>query len=450
MDQGARLITAETCHDLLIRHVDVWNDDGLLKDQDVVVKNGVIAEVSRSDPARQALRVLHGGGCQLLPAGVDAQVHLRVPGQREKETAKTGVAAAVRGGIGAMLTMPNTKPVLDSVAACETARAELDAWQRLYGVEVLLSAAITVGQLGKKAAGFDDLADFGVAAFTDDGYGVESDELMEEVLAASAKHGIPVLQHAETRGHGGILAAGPLQAELGIAPYPPAAETDMVARDLRLLLRHPEARYHVLHISSAETIRLVQESRRAGLSVSCEVSPHHLFFSSEDIDPLNSSFKMNPPLRSSADRQALQAALADGSIDFVATDHAPHESAVKGGNFKTAAFGTLGLETSLRVLVDLWQKRILTGERLVEVFSSRPAQFLGIADRFGRLEQGRPFHGVLIEAMATRNPVGTGFESLAQNSCFTGTPLPDCIRATFLGERMFRFYDNPSEMPVGI
>jgi dihydroorotase len=386
---------------------------------------------------------IDASGLCVLPAGVDAQVHMRVPGQPDKETAATGVAAALAGGVGTMLTMPNTKPVIDSIETVHLARAELAA-TALSGVEILLSAAITVGQKGQEAVDFLALAEAGVRAFTDDGLGVASDELMRQAFAASAETGLPILQHAEMPGHGAVLASGPVQST--VTPnkiYAPEIEADMVERDLRLLRDYPGARYHVLHVSAAKTLQLIAKAKLLGLPVTCEVSPHHLYFSSEDIDADNTAFKMNPPLRSKEDQRALRNGLAEGLVDFVATDHAPHDTKSKGKDFKTAAFGTTGLETSLSVLMTLQAAGELTQRRLVEVFASEPARFLGVAA--GDIQDGGSARLTIFDRRVVGAVSESDLASKSHNNCFVGTSLAGRVVGMVLGDRLHgRFFAGRS------
>jgi dihydroorotase len=424
---------------LLIKNADLWNASGVRPGVDIAVKDGLVLKITkglnRSDFA--GFKEIDACGLVILPAGVDAQVHLRVPGQENKETAESGLWAAVYGGVGALLTMPNTKPVLDNLSTLEIAKREVAGPEAETGVKVLFSAAMTMGQKGRECVDFDALARGGVSAFTDDGVGVADDGVMLQVFKGAARTGLPLLQHAEVPGHGGVLAAGPVQEAIGSVPYPESAEVDMVDRDLRLLKSVPEARYHVLHISAAGTLRSVNEARRSGLKVTCEVSPHHLFFTAEDIKEGNSSFKMNPPIRSATDRESLQAALASGACDFMATDHAPHEPEVKSLNFKTSAFGTTGLETSLRVLIDLWKKGAISETRLVDAWATAPARFLGVSSTFGEIAEGRPFNAVVCDVTAPTATVReSDFVGLSRNSCFIGTSLPGRIMATILGQKI--------------
>jgi dihydroorotase len=316
---------------------------------------------------------------------------------------------------------------------------ELCEAEKQTGVRAYLSAAITKDMKGQEPVDYQALAQWGVKAFTDDGVGVVKDELMEAVFQASSVTGLPVLQHAEYPGHGGVLAAGPVQEKIGSKPYPAAAEADMVARDLKLLAKYPKARYHVLHVSASETLELVADAKKRGLPVTCEVSPHHLWFSSHDIDEHNSAFKMNPPLRSPKDREALRQGLKSGLVDFVATDHAPHESTAKTENFKTAAFGTTGLETSLRVLLSLWKEGLLTPQDVVRCFAKKPAEFMGIADEFGNIEKDRPFKAVLVNPYTQDVVREEDLFSLSKNNCFVGHTLSGHVHAMFLNDRFYRF-----------
>lgn len=423
----------------LLRNAALWTAKGVDNGVDIAVRDGMVARIGRSLCGAEfdGFLEVNAKGFVVLPAGVDAQVHLRVPGQPQKETASSGVWAAVAGGVGALLTMPNTKPVLDNLETLSQAKSEVRGPEQETGVKVLFSAAMTIGQKGHDCVDFQKLAEAGVSAFTDDGVGVASDNVMLKVIKGASKTGLPILQHAEVPGHGAVLATGPIQDAVGGPVYPESAEVDMVKRDLLLLRDVPQARYHVLHVSSAETIRIIRDARKSGLKVTCEVSPHHLFFNSKNIRADNSSFKMNPPLRSAADQSALQAALTTGDCDFMATDHAPHEPEVKTTNFKTSAFGTTGLETSLRVLIWLWQQGRLTEGRLVDVWATSPAKFLGIYPDYGDISEGRPFNAVVCDVNAPEQLVkDQDFVGQSRNSCFIGSLLPGKIIMTILRDKI--------------
>ncbi len=387
--------------------------------------------------------VFDGGGLVLMPSGVDAQVHLRVPGQEQKEKPETGLMAALKGGVGALLTMPNTVPVLDCVVEIEKAMQIVAPSERMTGVDVFFTAAMTIGQKGQKAVDAESLARVErVKALTDDGRGVESDSVMEEVFRESEKSGLPLLQHAEYLGHGGSVSPSDQQKKLGLKAIPDESEWKMVERDIGLLKKFPKVRYHLLHASLKKSVELIQEAReKFGLKASCEVSPHHLVFSAEDIQEKETSFKMNPPLRSQENRDYLVRALVRGDIDFVATDHAPHEKASKGMDFNKSAFGTTGLETSLRVLINFYQKGLLSPERLVQVFSTKPAEFLGISEKYGAIRVGSPLRAILIDPDYKPQPLSESeLESLSKNNVFLRHPLGGKIYTHFNGAGMFTFF----------
>lgn len=424
---------------LTVTNVDVWNATGVARERDVHVENGVVTAIVAHGARPVTGVAIPGKGAVLMPAGVDNQVHLRTPGQFHKETPEKGLAAALYGGVGAVLTMPNTKPVIDSVDVVDEAKRALGPAELATGVKVFLSAALTRGQEGQVPVDFEPLMKAGVKAFTDDGRGVARDDIMRTVIRNAQGLGAPILQHAEVPGHGCALAAGPVAKTQGLKPYPREAEIDMVRRDLEMLRECPTSRYHVLHVSCLETVGLVETARRQGLLASCEVTPHHLLFSSNDVNADDTSFKMNPPLRDTADRDFLQQALADGRIDFAATDHAPHEPAAKGADFQGAAFGTTGLEALLKTLLKLHLRGLLSPERVVDVFSAAPARFLGIDGTYGAVAEGQPFRAILVDVDAPEAPLGRDeLQSLSLNSVFVGLPLPGTLKAHFTDGQWLR------------
>lgn len=436
---GSGPVKKRESNSYIIENVELWMADRAPAKGSFWVENGRLKAINPSSTGSTAT-IVDGGGRVLMPAGVDAQTHLRVPGQAHKETPETGLTAALKGGYSAVLTMPNTNPTIDSVAVLEKGRAEVRPFEKDFGVEVFWSAAITKKLNSDDLTNYHELAQAGVRAFTNDGLGVLSDQVMDQAFAALAKLDVPLLQHAEFLGHGGSLAPGPIQQKVGAKPYPDEPEWKMVERDLRELKKHPETRYHVLHVSSRRTLDFVAEAKNAGLKVTAETTPHHLYFNTETIDPDNTSFKMNPPIRSPEDQKALWHALAEGILDFVATDHAPHEAAMKKGSFDSVAFGTLGLETTIPVLLHGWKKGWLTPERLVQVWASRPARFLRLPKGHGDWTLDAPFHAVWIDTEA--EPVTYSedvISSLSKNSCFIGSSLPGRICGAFHESRIFEF-----------
>ncbi len=428
----------KNCCLYVLKNASVWSSDHEPKKMDLLIKDGRILQM-KSEIANVGT-VIDLGGKALLPSGVDVQAHLRVPGQEQKETAATGLLAALKGGYSAVLTMPNTQPTIDCVEVLNQGKAEVQEFEENYGVSVLWTAAITKNLNSSELTDFENLIRSGVVAFTNDGLGVLEDEVMTLAFSRLQDLNIPLLQHAEYLGHGGVLAPGPVQQKLGVKPYPEEPEWQMVERDLRVLRQYPKTRYHVLHVSCAKTIQLVKAAKTEGLRVTAEVSPHHLFFNTGTIDGDNPSFKMNPPIRSKNDQEALWKGLTEGVIDFVATDHAPHEFSKKMGSFEHASFGTLGLETTLRVLFEAWKNNKITSQRLVQIFSKNPANFLNLKNGFGEFKLGSKFHGVLVDLLAEPSIfTEQDISSLSKNSCFIEQKLPAKICGAFHGEQIFEF-----------
>lgn len=426
----------------LIENVELWTGRETVSKAQVLVEQGRLSAMGQSVQAPSQAERLDGRGFVLMPAGVDAQTHLRVPGQAHKETAQTGLTAALKGGYAALLTMPNTKPTIDNPDVLQLGQQEVKAWEEETGVHVFWSAAITKNLNSNDLTAFEELVRRGVRAFTNDGLGVLSDEVMNQAFAKIENTGVPLLQHAEFLGHGGSLAPGPVQARVGATPYPDEPEWKMVKRDLRELRKHPKARYHVLHVSSRKTLELVRQAKKEGLNVTAEVTPHHLFFNTETLDGDNTSFKMNPPIRDREDQAALWSALVSGDLDFVATDHAPHEKTMKTGAFDSVAFGTLGLETTVGVLVEALHRKILTPQRFVEIFASKPAAFLRLPAGFGGFQIGAPFHAAWLNVTA---PAAVYREeqisSLSKNSCFIGARLPGRVVGAFHEKSFYSFQE---------
>lgn len=431
-------MSPQNISDYNIANVALWTSRGVQGEGYVSVSKGRLIAQGVGRPTNSAF-TFDGEGRVLMPAGVDPQVHLRVPGQAHKETPESGLQAALKGGFSAVLTMPNTQPTIDSVEALELGRREVAPFERQFGVQVFWSAAITKKLNTNHLTDFSPLVEAGVKAFTNDGLGVDSDAVMGEAFARLEKYDLPLLQHAEVAGHGGSMAPGPAQRALGATPYPDDPEWKMVERDIRELRKHKQARYHVLHVSSRRTLELVEQAKREGLHVTAEVSPHHLFFNTECIDPQNLSFKMNPPIRGPEDQNSLWDGLRSGLVDFVATDHAPHELMMKTGVVDKAAFGTIGMETALAVLLWGVKKNLLTPERVVQVFAEKPAEFLRLPTEFGHWAAGEIFHGILVDTEAEHVVRAEDFSSLSKNSCFIGQKLPGKILSAYHGEKVFQF-----------
>ena len=333
--------------DLVIRGARVLDPaEGIDARLEVRIDGGTIAEVAEKVDAN-GHRVVEADGLVLAPAFVDPHVHLRTPGREDEETVASGTAAAAAGGYCAILAMPNTDPVVDSAA---TLGALVEAARREAEVPVGFLAAITRGQRGEELTEMGELADTGAVAFSDDGMPVASAGLMRRALQYASTTDRPLALHCEepTLSHGGHVHEGRVAAELGFAGYPSVAESVAVERDLALA-GYESGRVHVLHLSAAESVDALRRAREAGVAASGEATPHHLVLTDDAVRSLDPNVKMNPPLRAEQDRVALLEAVRDGTIEAIATDHAPHAAHEKDVPFEAAPFGVTGLETAFAV-----------------------------------------------------------------------------------------------------
>jgi dihydroorotase len=401
---------------------------------DVLIEGGVVTQIEPGLGARvgRDVKVIQVPDLWVVPGLIDLHTHLREPGQEYKEDIATGTAAAAAGGFTAVCAMPNTTPPNDNRAVTElmVRRAREVGVVRVYPI-----GAITQGLKGELLAEMGELQEAGCVAVSDDGRPVMSGEVMRRALEYAAGFGLPVIQHCEdlTLSDGGSMNEGPVSTRAGIRAQPSAAEAVMVARDLELVAL-TGARYHVAHISAAESVRLVRDAKRRGLPVTCEVTPHHLTLTDEacaGYDPLT---KCNPPLRSAADVSALIEALGDGTIDAIATDHAPHSPVEKDVEFEQAAFGMIGLETALPLSLDLVRSGVLTPELLVRRLTSGPAAVLGLPG--GTLAPGSVADVTVIAPDATWTCEPAQFRSRSRNSPFAGVSLRGRAVLTLVGGRI--------------
>ena len=399
--------------------------EGVDEALDVTIENGTI---TRLEPAREARP-----GLVLAPAFVDPHVHLRTPGREDEETIGTGTAAAAAGGYCALLAMPNTEPVTDSAAVLgaliERARAEA-------AVPVGFLASITKGQEGAELTEMGELADGGAAGFSDDGVPVASAGLMRRALQYAQVTGRRLSLHCEepTLSRGGQMHEGAVSAELGFAGYPSVAESLMVERDL-LLAGHEGRPLHLLHLSARESVDAVRAAREAGVDATAEVTPHHLCLTDEAVRTLDPNLKMNPPLRSEADRAALVDGLRDGTIEAVATDHAPHARHEKEVPWEAAPFGVTGLETAFSVLhTRLVRTGLLRLETLLERMSAGPARVYGLPRP--RVAVGQRANLVLLDLEAAWRVREEGFRSRSTNSWLLGATLRGRVLQTIADGRL--------------
>ncbi|WP_438030922.1 dihydroorotase [Sorangium sp. So ce233] len=344
---------------------------------DVVIEDGVITRVGRgaaTDDLRRAARaeIIQGDGLLLLPAFVDLHAHLREPGQEYKEDIASGLAAAAAGGFAHVCAMPNTRPVNDtrSITEAMVARARAIGGPALHPI-----GAITIGQKGSELTEMADLKEAGAVAVSDDGRCVTSSAVMRRALEYAKTFDLPVIQHAEDHAltEGAQMHEGAIATRLGLRGWPRVAEDIIVARDV-LLAEATGARYHVAHVSSLGAVRILREAKARGIAVTAEVTPHHLTLTDAAVIGYDTACKVNPPLREQADVDALREALADGTIDAIATDHAPHSTLEKDCEFAEASPGLVGLELVVPVLLDLVRQGALPLGRLVDALTRAPAR----------------------------------------------------------------------------
>lgn len=359
---------------------------GIDHEMDVLLRDGRVAAVAPPGKLRgQAKRTLNVRGAIVAPGFIDLHVHLREPGQPHKETIVTGTAAAAAGGFASVCAMPNTSPVNDS--------AEITRWmqapQRGALVNVFPIAAATVGSAGEKLTNFAALKRAGAVAVSDDGKPILDDKLMRDALRRAARLKIAVVQHAEDTHEtvGGSMNYGPTSFRLGVHGMANSAESSIVERDIALA-RETKGHIHVAHVSTREALDAIRDAKKSRLRVTAEVTPHHFTLVDENVGEFNTHYKMNPPLRSVADRDALIEAILDGTIDVIASDHAPHAFHEKQVEFERAAFGITGLETSLPIALTVLHHHFkLTLWRIVELMSANPAKVFGLRSR-GTLAKG--------------------------------------------------------------
>jgi dihydroorotase len=404
---------------------------------DLLLKDGRVAEIA-------ATGKLHGKGDESMdarglvvaPGFIDLHVHLREPGQSHKETIASGTMAAAAGGFTSVCAMPNTAPVNDSL---EITRWLLDPARGAH-VNVFPIAAATVGSKGVQLTDFAALQRAGAVAVTDDGKPILDAQLMRTALLGAGKLKIPVIQHAEdTRmTAGAAMHAGFTAFRLGLRGWPPEAEASLVERDIQLAAE-TRGHYHMAHLSTAAALKAVRKAKRDRLHVTCEVTPHHFALIDEDVGDYNTNFKMNPPLRGRADREALLAGLVDGSVDCVATDHAPHACNEKNQEFDRAPFGITGLETALGLCVSILHVRHKVPlRRLVELLSANPARVMGLEGR-GTLVKGSHADVTIFDPARKWTYHAAQSLSKSKNSPFDGWQLQGKVVATVVdGVTTFR------------
>jgi dihydroorotase len=396
------------------------------RDADVVVVDGRIAAVG-ADLSEPGVRVLDAGGCVVAPGLVDLHAHLRQPGKEEAETVETGSRCAALGGFTAVVAMPNTTPAIDSAAVVR----EVLELGRTALCAVHPSGAITVDRAGDTLAPMGEMADLGVRLFTDDGTGVQDDQLMRRAMeyAVGLPHDVVLAQHCENSAlaAGGHMHEGEWSSRLGIAGQPHAAEEAMVARDIALA-RLTGARIHMQHMSTAGSVRMIADARASGLAISAEATPHHMLLTHDLVQSFDPVFKVNPPLRTAEDVAAVVSGVVAGTLDVIATDHAPHTPDTKDEPFDQAPPGMLGLEFALGVALAVLELPI---EEVLARMSWRPAAVAGLSDtQGGPIEPGRPANLCVIDPAVEWTVEAGRTASRSRNIPYVGRTLRGRVRHT--------------------
>jgi dihydroorotase len=413
-------------------------ESGLDAPRDVLLRDGKIAAIENPGQIKApGAEVFNAKGLVVATGLVDIHVHLREPGQGYKETIASGTAAAAAGGFTTVCAMPNTIPVNDT--------PEITRWmqtsERGASIRVFPIAAATRGSMGEILTEYSALKEAGAVAVTDDGRPILGDAIMLEALRAAAQQGLPVIQHAEdTRLTGGCsMNAGALAFRLGLRGMPVEAESGLVERDISLLRKVKNGHLHVAHLSTAKALDAVRDARRQGLHVTCEVTPHHFALTEERIGRYDTNAKMNPPLRGESDRAAMIEGLLDGTVDAIATDHAPHAAHEKEQEFDRAPNGITGLETALGLSLQVLHVRYkMPMAKVLALLSSRPARALGLTGR-GSLAPGSPADVLVFDPREKWVFRAADSRSKSKNTPFDGWEMQGRVRLTVSeGRTVFR------------
>ncbi|MBY6036162.1 dihydroorotase [Fictibacillus nanhaiensis] len=402
----------------LLKNANILDGNNNLIRTDILLEGNRIKQIENNIPKEQH-DVFEAEGKLVTPGFVDLHVHLREPGGEHKETIATGTKAAIKGGYTTLAAMPNTRPVPDTIETMEMVQKRIE---ETANCRVLPYASITIRQIGTELTDFNALLNKGAFAFTDDGVGVQSAGMMLQAMKEANKQNAVIVAHCEDNSllpRGGAFHEGQFAQKENLPGIPSVSESVHIARDV-LLAEAANARYHVCHVSTKESVRVIRDAKRAGIKVTAEVTPHHLILSDEDIKSNDTHYKMNPPLRSKEDREALLLGLIEGTLDFIATDHAPHSEDEKKQDVEIAPFGIVGLETAFPLLYTelvLKEKR-LTLQQLVDMLTKKPADCFNLP--FGRLNTGAPADLTVVDLDARETINAKTFVSKGKNTPFDG------------------------------
>lgn len=387
---------------------------------DILIVNGVINRMGVIWQHVREVIQFDLAGKIIVPGFFDMHVHFREPGQTHKEDISTGALAAANGGFTGVMTMPNTSPAIDNAAVV----AENAARSKGGIVDVYQSACATEGRKGAKLADIKSLIEAGVIAITDDGSPIADDKIMKETLEVTAKLGVPVVQHCEIMSitNGGIMNEGAVSRKLGVKGIPNPSEYEIIARDIELTRQTPGAHYHIQHISTKEAVELVRKAKADGVNVTAEACPHHFILDDSAIEKYGTNAKMNPPLRTREDVDAVLEGLKDGTVEVICTDHAPHSADEKSEPLDKAPFGIVGLETAVGLSYTfLVEKGLITLEELINKMSVNPRRLLGLKDI--SLKEGSPANLTILDPNANWKVNASSFKSKSKNTPFDGWEL---------------------------
>lgn len=406
------------------RHMDVWIADGCI----AALGDGLEIPSQEQQPGPPP-RILDVPGCVVAPGFLDVHTHLREPGFEYKETIASGLAAAAAGGFTAVAAMANTQPVNDHPAVTELMRRRAAA---VHGTRLYPIGAVSAGLAGEELSEIGGMHEAGIVALSDDGMPVMNARLMRRAMEYGRMLGLPVLSHCEDRGlvAGGVMHEGVVSTALGLPGIPAAAENVMVYRDIQLAAM-TGAHVHIQHVSTAEAVDLVRRAKDQDIRVTAEVCPHHFTLTHESIRQYDTNTKVNPPLRTARDVEAMKAGLQDGTIDIIASDHAPHHVAEKEQDYESAPSGMIGLETSVGLSLDLYHQGILSLSQLIAKFTMHPARLLGVPH--GALEVGSVADVTIMAPERTFVVDASSLHSQSQNSPFLGWELKGAAVATIVG-----------------
>ena len=399
---------------------------------DVLVEDGIIKKIAPQQKVK-ADRMVDASGCYVMPGFVDMHVHLRDPGQEHKETVETGARAAAHGGFTTIVAMPNTKPVVDNADVVNYVHNKA---RDMRLVNILQTGAVTRGQRGEELSDIEAMVEAGIPALSEDGRTVMNAQLYREAMTLAVKYDIPMLAHCEDSNMVGfgVVNADKAMKKLGFVGISNAVEDVIVARDI-MLAKDTGAALHLCHCSTKDSVRMVELAKEAGIRVTAEVCPHHFSLTSADIPGDDANYKMNPPLRTKEDRDALREGLKNGIIDVIATDHAPHTPIEKGVGIKKAPFGIVGLETAASItMTELVDKGYLTIMQMAEKMSYNPAKLLGL-DK-GCVEEGKAADLVVFHPQKQYEIDPGEFQSKGRNTPFAGKKVKGMVMATIVDGRV--------------